>query len=178
METTLLSNWKNLIIDKYNSTIDSDKHLDMYISQVSLFTIDNVILCRVFSMSLKGKALYWFTMLPPNFVDSFDTLVGRFGTQFATSRTHHLTSVALVNIRQEKKKPLRIFMEHFGKSQHPTEGRLLKMLSVPCNRGHSIEECSALKDKIKELIKLDHLKEFVHKKQSYRPEGRNKPESN
>jgi len=115
METTLLSNWKNLIIDKYNSTIDSDKHLDMYISQVSLFTIDNVILCRVFSMSLKGKALYWFTMLPPNFVDSFDTLVGRFGTQFATSRTHHLTSVALVNIRQEKKKPLRIFMEHFGK---------------------------------------------------------------
>ena len=93
METTLLSNWKNLIIDKYNSTIDSDKHLDMYISQVSLFTIDNVILCRVFSMSLKGKALYWFTMLPPNFVDSFDTLVGRFGTQFATSRTHHLIIV-------------------------------------------------------------------------------------
>lgn len=115
MEATLLSNWKNLTIDKYKNTTDSDEHLDVYISQVSLFTIENVILCRVFSTSLKAQALYWFTQLPPNSVDSFDTLAGRFGTQFATSWPHHLTSVALVNIRQEKKKPLRTFMKHFGK---------------------------------------------------------------
>ncbi|KAG4990673.1 hypothetical protein JHK82_024171 [Glycine max] len=41
------------------------------------------------------------------------------------------------------------------------------------NRGHSMEECNALKDKIKELIMLGHLKEFVHQPHSYKPEGRN-----
>lgn len=53
--------------------------------------------------------------LPPNSVNSFDTLETRFGTQFATSRPHHLTSMALVNIRQEKKELLGTFMECFGR---------------------------------------------------------------
>ncbi|KAG5082348.1 hypothetical protein JHK82_052498 [Glycine max] len=34
-----------------------------------------------------------------------------------------------------------------------------------------------LDDKIKELIKLGHLKEFIHKPQSCRPKGRNRPKS-
>ncbi|KAG5083121.1 hypothetical protein JHK82_053291 [Glycine max] len=38
------------------------------------------------------------------------------------------------------------------------------------NRGHLIEECSVLKDKIEDLIKLGHLKDFVHEPQSYRKE--------
>ncbi|KAG5006798.1 hypothetical protein JHK82_024739 [Glycine max] len=33
------------------------------------------------------------------------------------------------------------------------------------------QECNALKDKIKELIKLAYLKEFVHKPQPYRLES-------
>jgi len=32
-----------------------------------------------------------------------------------TSQSHHLTSLALVNIRQEKGESLRAFMERFGK---------------------------------------------------------------
>lgn len=42
-------------------------------------------------------------------------LVAQFGTQFATSWSNHLTSVALVNIRQDKREPLRAFVEHFSK---------------------------------------------------------------
>ncbi|XP_027338057.1 uncharacterized protein LOC113851996 [Abrus precatorius] len=38
-----------------------------------------------------------------------------FTTQFATSQPHPLTSLALVNIRQEKGESLRAFMERFGK---------------------------------------------------------------
>ena len=58
MEATLPSNWKNLTIDKYDDTTDSDEHLIVYITQVSLYTIDDAILCRVFLTSLKGHALY------------------------------------------------------------------------------------------------------------------------
>nr|KYP39958.1 hypothetical protein KK1_038696 [Cajanus cajan] len=72
-------------------------------------------MCKVFPTSLKGPALNWFTRLPPGSVDSFTTLSSRFVIQFATSRPHQLTSIALVNIRQEKKEPLRTFMERFGR---------------------------------------------------------------
>ncbi|KAG4917879.1 hypothetical protein JHK82_055345 [Glycine max] len=80
MEATFPSNWKNLTIEKYGGTIDPNEHLDVLITQVSLYTTDDEILC-----------------------------------QFATSRPHHLTFVALVNIQQEKREPLWTFMEHFRK---------------------------------------------------------------
>ena len=54
-------------------------------------------------------------MLPPNSIDCFETLVAKFDTQFATSRPHHLTSIALVSIRQEKGEPVRMFIDRFGK---------------------------------------------------------------
>jgi len=45
----------------------------------------------------------------------FDTLVSKFSTQFATSKPHHLTSLTLVNIKQEKSEMLWSFIERFGK---------------------------------------------------------------
>lgn len=53
MEVSLTSNWKNLTNEKYDGTIDPDKHLDVYITQVSLYTIDDAILYWVFLKSLK-----------------------------------------------------------------------------------------------------------------------------
>jgi len=64
---------------------------------------------------LKGAALSWFTKLSPNSIDSFATLVAKFETQFTTSRPHHLTSIALVGIRQEKGESLRTFVDRFSK---------------------------------------------------------------
>ncbi|XP_020234501.1 uncharacterized protein LOC109814477 [Cajanus cajan] len=111
----LPDNWKNLALEKYGGTADPEEHLDAFVTQVSLYTDDDAIMCKVFPTSLKGSALNWFTRLPPGSVDSFTTLSSRFVIQFATSRPQQLTSIALVNIRQEKKEPLRTFMERFGK---------------------------------------------------------------
>jgi len=69
----------------------------------------------VFPTTLKGAALCWFTRLPPLSIIFFVTLVENFGAQFVTSQPHHLTSIALVNIRQKKGESLRFFMECFGK---------------------------------------------------------------
>jgi len=44
-----------------------------------------------------------------------NTLVTHFGIQFATNKPRHLTSLALVNIWQEKGESLWEFMERFGK---------------------------------------------------------------
>jgi len=114
VDTPLPDNWKNLTIDKYDVSTDPDEHIAIYTTQISLYTWNDVM-CMVFPTTLKGASLSWFTRLPPLSVDCFDTLVEKFGAQFATSRPHHLTSIALVNIRQEKGESLRMFMEHFGK---------------------------------------------------------------
>ena len=53
---------------------------------MSLYTTDDAVLCRVFPTTLKGGALSWFTKLPPNSVDCFETLVAKFNVQFATRR--------------------------------------------------------------------------------------------
>jgi len=105
--------WKGLNIDRYDGTTDPNEHMDVYTTHMSLYTSDNAVMCRVFPTSLKRGALSWFTRLPPNCIDCLETLVFKFGTQFATSRPHHLSSIALVNIRQGKGHSLRLFMERF-----------------------------------------------------------------
>ena len=57
LEVPLLSTWKNPTLDKYDGTIDPDEHVDAYITQVSLYTIEDALLCRVFPTSLKGATL-------------------------------------------------------------------------------------------------------------------------
>ncbi|XP_020204020.1 uncharacterized protein LOC109789468 [Cajanus cajan] len=76
--------------------------------------IEQVDQMRVFLTSLKESALAWYTQLPVGSVDSFNTLVRQFLTQYATSRTHHITSAALASLRQGDDEPLRTFMERFA----------------------------------------------------------------
>ncbi|XP_020216885.1 uncharacterized protein LOC109800517 [Cajanus cajan] len=116
MQSALLDHWKSLPLDKYDGTTDPDEHVDVFLTQVTLSTTDDAALCRIFPTSLKGRALSWFTRLPANSIDSFSTLASQFTIQFATSRPHQLTSLALISIRQEKKESLRTFMSRFNKA--------------------------------------------------------------
>jgi len=115
VETPLPEIWKNLTIDKYDGSRNPDEHTAVYTTHISLYTWNDVVMCRVFPTTLKGATLSWFTRLPLLSIDCFDTLVEKFGVQFATSRPHHLTSIALVNIRQERGEFMRTFMKRFGK---------------------------------------------------------------
>lgn len=47
MEATLPSNWKSLTIKKYDGTSDPNEHLDIYVTQVNLYTTNDVVLYRV-----------------------------------------------------------------------------------------------------------------------------------
>ncbi|XP_020203216.1 uncharacterized protein LOC109788800 [Cajanus cajan] len=114
METPLPFGWKPLHIDCYDDTTDLDEHVDLYVTQVNLYTNDDVVLCRVFLTSLKGAALNWYTQLPAKSIDSFDTMVRRFTAQYATSRPHHVTSATLASLWQGDDEPLRAFMERFA----------------------------------------------------------------
>ncbi|XP_068503650.1 uncharacterized protein [Phaseolus vulgaris] len=115
VEVPLPDKWKGFNRDRYDGSTDPGEHMDAYTTHMSLYTSDDVVLCRMFPRSLKGAALSLFTKLPPNFIDSFATLVVKFEAQFATSRPHHLTSIALVGIHQEKGESLRTFVDRFRK---------------------------------------------------------------
>jgi len=54
VDTPLPDNWKNLTIDKYDGSIDPDEHIAIYTTHISLYTWNDVIMCRVFSTTLKG----------------------------------------------------------------------------------------------------------------------------
>jgi len=101
--------------NRYDRSRDPDEHIDAYVAQLTLYTIDAHIYCKVFPTSLKALALNWFTWLPPYTIDSLKTLKAKFAAQFTTSKPHHMTSVALVNIRQEKEESLRTFMDRIDK---------------------------------------------------------------
>ncbi|XP_020208137.1 uncharacterized protein LOC109793079 [Cajanus cajan] len=97
--------------------MDSETALRILIEQVKQMRQQHAVdlqSIRFFLTWLKGASLAWYTQLPARSIDSFDTLVRRFTTQYATSRPHHVTSAALANLRQGEDEPLRTFMEHFA----------------------------------------------------------------
>ncbi|RDY05334.1 hypothetical protein CR513_10833, partial [Mucuna pruriens] len=101
---------RGVYLDKYDDTTDLDKHLSYYITKVNLFSNEDAILCQIFPITLTGSTFHWYTQLSANLIDLFKTLKKKFSTQYSTSQPHHLTFVALVNLRQEDNEPLRFFM--------------------------------------------------------------------
>jgi len=55
MEAQVPLTWKGLNVDRYDGITDPDKHVDVYTTQISLYTSHDSLLCRVFPTSLKGE---------------------------------------------------------------------------------------------------------------------------
>ncbi|XP_068473732.1 uncharacterized protein [Phaseolus vulgaris] len=114
--TPLPDKWRGLVIKLYDGSTDPDEHLNVYKTQMTLYTTDNNVWCKVFPTSLQGEPLTWFTELPPNSINDFDTLAAKFSTQYATSRPHHMSSMSLLAVQQEKGESLRTFLDRFNKA--------------------------------------------------------------
>jgi len=127
MATRLPKAMKNPSLDRYDGSTDPDEHLNAYVAQLSIYRTDTHVFCKVFSASLRGAALSWFTQLTPQAIDSFESLKTKFAAQFATSKPHHLTPIALVNVQQEKRESLKAFMDRFGQVALNIHGLLPKV---------------------------------------------------
>lgn len=91
----MLDRWIPLAFEKCDDSIDLD--------ELNSHELDNVL------------HLKWLCLeLPPNYTDSFVPIRLQFWIQFLINRSHHLMSLTLTNIRQEKEESLCVFMEHFG----------------------------------------------------------------
>ena len=45
MEVDLSLGWKLLNLERYDGTTDLDEHLDVFLTQINLYTNDDAILC-------------------------------------------------------------------------------------------------------------------------------------
>ena len=121
MTTRLPKGWKNPTLDRYDGTSDPDEHINAYVAQLSIYTTDTHVYCKVFPASLRGVALSWFTQLPPKSIDSFENL---------KIKPHNLTPIVLVNVRQERGESLRTFMDRFGQVALNIRGLLPEVAMV------------------------------------------------
>ena len=115
LETPLPEKWKMPTFDKYDSTTNLDNHMRVFMHQMMFHAVSDPIWSRVFSTSLTGEALEWFSELPANSIDSFATLKARFSTQFAPLKPAILTVDNLVNIRQEDGESLRNYLDRYNR---------------------------------------------------------------
>jgi len=115
LETLLPKRWKMATFDKYDGTTNPDNHMRVFTHQMMFRAVSDPIWCRVFSTSLTGEALEWFSELPANNIDYFATLKARFNTQFAPLRPAILTVDNLVNIRQEDGESLRSYLDRYNR---------------------------------------------------------------
>ena len=178
LEVPLPGTWNNPTLDKYDGTTDPNEHVNVYLTQVGLHTTEDALWCRIFPTSFKGEALSWFTRLLAQSIDCFDTLATMFGAQFTTSRPHHLTSIALVNIRQEKSESLRAFMDIFSKMaldirilspEVATHHMVTALKSRPFSDSLCMQPTTTLdelRQKATKYMQLEELKEFRNKAQA------------
>jgi len=113
--TPLPSKWKGLTVKLYDGFNDPDENLNVLKTQMTLYTTDKFVWCKVFPATLQEGPLGWFTTLFSNFVGNFKVLTTKFTTQYATSRPHHTSSLSLLNVKQEKGETLRAFRDKFNK---------------------------------------------------------------
>ncbi|WVZ15879.1 hypothetical protein V8G54_013445 [Vigna mungo] len=73
------------IFDKYDGSTDPDDHMRAFVNAMAFYSNSGLVLCRAFSLSLKGEALSWYNTLPPNTVDCFAIVQTLFGRQYASS---------------------------------------------------------------------------------------------
>ncbi|XP_014499259.1 uncharacterized protein LOC106760325 [Vigna radiata var. radiata] len=101
-------------LERYDGSTDPDNHLRIFTNAMAFYKDSYPIICKVFSLSLRDKALEWYHTLPPNTVDCFATVETLFRKQYASNRKQKMTPAELVNTKQGKDKTLKEFIQRYN----------------------------------------------------------------
>ena len=77
--------------------------------------VANKIMCRAFSITLKGPERVWFSWLMPNSISTFKELSAQFASHFIEGHRHKKSTACLMNIKQRKDETLRSYITYFNK---------------------------------------------------------------
>ncbi|KAJ1404523.1 hypothetical protein SESBI_26508 [Sesbania bispinosa] len=90
----------------YDGTTDPQAHVTIFKTQMLKRGLGDAIQCKLFSGTLSGAALIWFSHLPPLSISGIQDLLKKFLAQFSARRSRMMTSGKLFSIRQRADEPL------------------------------------------------------------------------
>ncbi|KAL5576653.1 hypothetical protein UlMin_018352 [Ulmus minor] len=76
----------------------------------------NALLCKMFSMNLRGHTRVWFHSLPTRYVSSFQNLSDKFVAQFAGAEPVRKPMDTLKSIKKHKIEILRGYIKQFNEA--------------------------------------------------------------
>ncbi|XP_014492626.1 uncharacterized protein LOC106755041 [Vigna radiata var. radiata] len=150
---------------------------------MAFYSNSDPVLCRAFSLSLKGEALSWYNALPPNTVDCFATVQTLFGRQYASNRVQELTAAELVNTKQEKGETLKAFMKRYTETarriKEVNHSFIISNLPSCLRPGYFAEKLYArppktmekLQKRMAEFIRMEEMQISQRKRQQEVDEG-------
>ena len=116
--------------------------------------------------------------LLPYIINSFNTLTTSFMTQFDISRYHDLTSLSLLNLRQEEGQSLCTFIDRFNmiamKIKDPTPNLILHYMIMALKHGPFIDELAmrpplGMQELRKRVTMFIRVEDMRHDQNSIRP---------
>ncbi|XP_014506245.1 uncharacterized protein LOC106765998 [Vigna radiata var. radiata] len=175
-------------MERYGGSTDPIKHLRSFIDAMAVYSSDEMVWCRVFSLSLKGEALDWFHSLLPQTIDSFATFRRLFSQQYISSKTPGMTYTTLMRMRQGREESLKGFMERFNRTARQVRNidqrLIVSALTSALKPGPFVDYLYAeepqnmaeLQNKLTSFIRIEEGRAY-HKGQEIEPRGQIKKEN-
>ncbi|GFZ17391.1 hypothetical protein Acr_26g0006610 [Actinidia rufa] len=100
----------------YEGKTDPMDHLDSYKSLMPLQGCSDEVMCKAFSVTLKGPARSWFRKLSPGTIDSFGELSRLFVANFMSCRNRQKNASHLFTVHQKETESLKDFVKRFNQA--------------------------------------------------------------
>ncbi|XP_021809105.1 uncharacterized protein LOC110757852 [Prunus avium] len=92
---------------------DPESHLKHFKSVTILYKADDALMCKVFTMTLRGVAQDWFHTLPSRSINSFKELAYVFTKEYTSYPTIKKNPDHLYNLRKKSDESLRDYIKRF-----------------------------------------------------------------
>ncbi|XP_068336518.1 uncharacterized protein [Pyrus communis] len=92
---------------------DSDKHLLHYQNAMTLYYINDALICKIFTTAFQGEAQDWFHSLPPHLIWNFNELSLVFTKEYLSYCLIKKKSDHLFNMKNDPNESLRTYIKRF-----------------------------------------------------------------
>ncbi|GFZ09644.1 hypothetical protein Acr_21g0002430 [Actinidia rufa] len=151
----------------YEGKTDPMDHLDSYKNLMSLQGYSDEVMCKAFSVTLKGSARSWFRKLTPGTIDTFDDLSRHFVANFMSCRKWRILVTVVIMAMMEGLRPGPL-VDSLSKNVPET----LATLQSKADKYIVAEELAKAKQRWRG--RDDKKKELEIRRVDYRDEARNK----
>ncbi|KAM2242490.1 hypothetical protein ACFX1S_009440 [Malus domestica] len=92
---------------------DPERHLKRYRSAMIIYRNKDILMCKIFTPTLQGKAQDWFHTLPPQSIQSFDKLSLVLTKKYSFYCSIKKKSDHLFNVKKNPKESLPDYVKRF-----------------------------------------------------------------